>query len=181
MATAELSSDVSTTSVSNVVYKGSNASEDELALTSLPFGDNETSPTTHHMGSIPPLQILLGVFLFCAVFVTASANLFVLLSFVYEKKLRTTFATLIANLALTDFIIAVFPMNFYTINITFGYWPLGKVLCGLWVVADYNTVFASTYSLAAISLDRLWSIKWSIHYRQHNTKRKASIMVATIW
>jgi 7 transmembrane receptor (rhodopsin family) len=131
--------------------------------------------------AIPALSILLGVALFLVVFISAAANMFVLLSYAYEKKLRTTFSILIANLAVTDFIVAVIPMNFYTINIMYGYWPLGKVLCGLWVVVDYNTVFASTYSLAAISVDRLWSIKWSIHYRQHNTKRKAAVTVAIVW
>lgn len=132
-------------------------------------------------GEIAPLQILLGAALFVVVLVSALANLFVLLSYAYEKKLRTTFSILIANLALTDLIVAILPMNFYTINIMFGYWPLGKILCGLWVVVDYNTVFASTYTLAAISIDRLWSIKWSIHYRQHNKKRKAAIIVAIVW
>jgi len=131
--------------------------------------------------AIQPLNVVLGSFLFIVVITSATANLFVLLSFAYEKKLRTTFSILIANLALTDLIVAVLPMNFYTINIIFGYWPLGKILCGLWVVVDYNTVFASTYTLAAISIDRLWSIKWSINYRQNNTKRKAAIIVAVVW
>lgn len=137
--------------------------------------------TTPSSADVPPLSILLGAALFLVVVVSAAANIFVLLSYAYEKKLRTTFSILIANLAVTDFIVAVIPMNFYTINITYGYWPLGKILCGLWVVVDYNTVFASTYSLAAISIDRLWSIKWSIHYRQHNTKRKAAVIVAMVW
>jgi hypothetical protein len=145
---------------------------------------SQMSPVTFTAPSpvdVPPLSILLGAALFVVVVVSAAANIFVLLSYAYEKKLRTTFSILIANLALTDFIVAIIPMNFYTVNITFGYWPLGKILCGLWVVVDYNTVFASTYSLAAISIDRLWSIKWSIHYRQHNTKRKAAVIVAMVW
>lgn len=132
-------------------------------------------------GGIGRLGVILGPLLFVLVVVSVMANLFVLLSFAYEKKLRTTFSILIANLALTDLIVAVIPMNFYTIDIIFGYWPLGKILCGLWVVVDYNTVFASTYTLAAISIDRLWSIKWSINYRQNNTKRKAGIIVVIVW
>jgi presenilin-like A22 family membrane protease len=130
---------------------------------------------------LQPAQIALCVFQFSIVLVCALANILVLISFANEKKLRTTFSILIANLALTDFIVAIIPMNFYTINTTLGYWPLGKVLCGLWVVVDYNTVFASTYTLMAISIDRLWSVKWGILYRQHNTKRKAVTVVALIW
>jgi hypothetical protein len=145
------------------------------------FGLLTTATSSDGGLGLQPGQVALCAFQFLIVAVCAVANLLVLISFAYEKKLRTTFSILIANLALTDFIVAIIPMNFYTINTTLGYWPLGKVLCGLWVVVDYNTVFASTYTLMAISVDRLWSIKWGILYRKHNTKRKAVIVVALIW
>jgi len=131
--------------------------------------------------SITPGLIVLCTFLFAIVIISAVANLFVLLSYMVEKKLRTTFAILVGNLAVTDFIVSCFPMFFFTINILFSYWPLGRVLCGIWVVVDYNSVFASSYMLAAISIDRLWSIKWSIHYRNHNTKKKAAVIVVVVW
>jgi len=131
--------------------------------------------------SITPGLIVLCTFLFAIVIISAVANLFVLLSYMVEKKLRTTFAILVGNLAVTDFIVSCFPMFFFTVNILFSYWPLGRVLCGIWVVVDYNSVFASSYMLAAISIDRLWSIKWSIHYRNHNTKKKAAVIVVVVW
>ena len=131
--------------------------------------------------SITPGLIVLCTFLFAIVIISAVANLFVLLSYMVEKKLRTTFAILVGNLAVTDFIVSCFPMFFFTVNILFSYWPLGRVLCGIWVVVDYNSVFASSYMLAAISIDRLWSIKWSIHYRNHNTKKKAAAIVVVVW
>jgi len=131
--------------------------------------------------TITPGLIVLCTFLFAGVAISTVANLFVLLSYKFEKKLRTTFAILVGNLAVTDLIVSCFPMFFFTINILYGYWPLGRVLCGIWVVVDYNSVFASSYMLAAISLDRLWSLKWSIHYRNHNTKKKAAVIVIIVW
>ena len=131
--------------------------------------------------AITPSVIVLCTFLFTGVAVSAIANLFVLLAYKFEKKLRTTFAILVGNLAVTDLIVSCFSMFFFTINILYGYWPLGRILCGIWVVVDYNVVVASTYMLAAISIDRLWSIKWSIHYRNHNTKKKAAIIVLVVW
>jgi len=130
---------------------------------------------------ITPGLIVLCTFLFAVVAISTAANLFVLLAYKFEKKLRTTFAIMVGNLAVTDFIVSGFPMCFFTITILYGYWPLGRVLCGIWVVVDYNCVFASSYLLAAISVDRLWSIKWSIHYRNHNTKKKAAIIVIVVW
>ena len=126
-------------------------------------------------------NIALVGFFFGMIVVTAFANLFVLLSFAYEKKLRTTFSILIGNLALTDFIIAVIPMSFDTLILLFGEWQLGKVMCDIWLVVDFCSVIASIYTLIAISIDRLWAITWSIHYRHNNTKKKALISVAIIW
>ena len=131
--------------------------------------------------TITPGLIVLSTFLFAVVAVSTVANLFVLLSYKFEKKLRTTFAIMVGNLAVTDFLVSCFPMFFFTINILFNYWPLGRVLCAIWVVVDYNCVFASSWLLAAISIDRLWSVKWSIHYRNHNTKKKAVIIVISVW
>jgi len=128
-----------------------------------------------------PGLIVLCTFLFAVVIVSTAANLFVLLAYKFEKKLRTNFAILVGNLAVTDFIVSGFPMFFFTINILYSYWPLGRVLCGIWVVVDYNCVFASSYMLAAISIDRLWSIKWAVHYRNNNTKKKAAITVIVVW
>lgn len=119
--------------------------------------------------------------MFVVVAITFGSNLFVLVSFIFEKKLRTTFSALIANLALADTLVAITAMDFYTINVVYGYWPFGKILCGIWVVFDYNLVFVSSWSLAAIAFDRMWSIKWSIHYRQHNNMRKATGFVIAIW
>jgi len=111
----------------------------------------------------------------------ARHRIFVLLAYKFEKKLRTTFSILIGNLAVTDLIVSGFPMFFSTISILYGYWPLGRVLCGIWVIVDYNCVLASSFALAAISIDRLWAIKWGVHYRNHNNRKKAVIIVVVVW
>ena len=131
---------------------------------------------------IPSNTIILGAFLFVVVGVTFTANLLVLVSFAAEKKLRTTFSALIANLALSDLLMAVMSMDFYTIAIVmYGYWPLGKIMCGIWIVVDKTLVFSSCYTLAAIAADRMWSIKWSISYRRYNGMKKAACFVIAIW
>ena len=132
-----------------------------------------------------PMQtntIILGTFLFVVVGLTFTPNLLVLLSFIAEKKLRTTFSALIANLALSDLLLSILSMDFYTIAIVmYVYWPLGKIMCGIWIVVDKTLVFSSCYTLAAIAADRMWSIKWSISYRQYNGMKKAACFVIAIW
>ena len=140
-----------------------------------------TSTTSNGGNHMTPGLVVLGTFLFAFVAVGTVANVLVLLAYKFEKKLRKTFAILVGHLAATDLVVSACPMVFYTISIVYGYWPLGRALCCIWVVVDYNCVLASTYTLAAISVDRLWAIKWGVHYRNHNTKKKAAITIFAIW
>ena len=41
--------------------------------------------------------------------------------------------------------------------------------------------FASVFTLLAISVDRLWSVTWSIHYRNHNNKKKVTLAIGAVW
>ena len=131
--------------------------------------------------TVPPVKILLGIVMFSVIAVSFTANLFVIISFIIEKKLRNSFTTLVVNLAVTDLLINVIAMDFYTINLIFEYWPFGKILCGVWVFFDYTTVFSSSWSLAAISIDRYWSIRWSVNYRSLKGYKKPLIMVTVVW
>ena len=126
-------------------------------------------------------RILVCTLLIIVTMVTIIGNLIVMLSFYAEKRLRTTFNYYIFNLAVTDFLVACSAMSFYTFDVLLGYWPFGEVLCGFWIFFDYGMTFASVFTLVAISLDRNWSVTWSIHYRTHNTKKKTILVIIAIW
>jgi len=113
--------------------------------------------------------------------VSAVSNFLVLLSYKYEKKLRSNFATLIINQAVADFMVSIIPMPLLTITILVEYWPFGRVMCGIWCVVDYSSTLASVYALVAICIDRLWATKWCHHYRKYNTRKKVIVMCASVW
>ncbi|KAI0234973.1 Muscarinic acetylcholine receptor M3, partial [Lamellibrachia satsuma] len=154
------------------------------------YADNLTSAietqgndTTIDNASRPPIplaRILVCAGLFIIVIVTIVGNVIVIAAFVIEKKLRTTFTFYILNLAITDVCVAVTAMSFYTFDIVLGWWPFGEVMCGIWIFFDYGMTFASVFTLVAISVDRFWSVQWSVNYRQHNTMRKTSIVLFVI-
>jgi len=132
-------------------------------------------------GRIDIFLLVVSILLFIFAAVSALSNLAVILAFFFERKLRSNFTTLIVNQAVADFMVSIVPMPLLTVTILVGYWPFGRVMCGIWCVVDYSATLASVYALVAICIDRLWATKWCHHYRKYNTKKKIVIMCASVW
>ena len=86
--------------------------------------DGEWVPPDFHPS---PANIVMAVVLTTLDLVTAFGNLIVLLAFLVDTKLRQPFNLFIMNLAVTDFLVAITAMPFYTIDTLLGYWPFGQV------------------------------------------------------
>ncbi|KAK3582966.1 hypothetical protein CHS0354_027080 [Potamilus streckersoni] len=123
----------------------------------------------------------LAIALILLVIVTILGNLLVLLSFIIEPRLRQPFNMYIFNLAITDFLVAVTAMTFYSIDTILGYWPFGTVMCGVWIYFDFALTFSSVFTIVAISIDRWWSVTWPNQYRLHNTPLKTLIILLVGW
>ena len=144
-------------------------------------GAGNASAAAAGPGSPTVMRIVICTILFLVTFITIVGNIIVLAAFVIEKKLRTNFTIYIANLAVTDVSVAVFAMWFYTCDVLLGYWPFGQFLCGVWIFFDYGMTFASVFTLVAISVDRMWSVMWSLHYRNHNNRKKVALSLVVVW
>lgn len=126
-------------------------------------------------------NITVGITLSIMVLLTIAGNILVLIAIWREKKLQTFFNMYIINLALTDLLVAITGMFFYTVDTVLGYWPFGQFMCGVWIFFDYGMTFASVFTLLVISIDRFWSVSWSLHYRRNNNKKKCVIAIAIVW
>ena len=126
-------------------------------------------------------NILTGIVLYTIVVVTICGNLLVLVAVAMNKNLQTTFNYYVVNLAITDLAVAVTAMSFHTTDNMLGYWPFGGFLCGVWIFFDYGMTFVSVFTLILISVDRFWSVTWSVHYRRHHSKKKSIIAIVFIW
>lgn len=74
-----------------------------------------------------PANILVAIVLTAVVIMTSFGNLIVLIAFFVDAKLRQPFNLYIMNLAVTDFLVGITAMSFYSIDTVLGYWPFGQV------------------------------------------------------
>ena len=65
-------------------------------------------------------RIIVCTLLLVVVVVTVVGNLVVLLAPIVERKLRNSLTYLIMNLAITDLLVAVMAMSFYTFDVLLG-------------------------------------------------------------
>lgn len=146
--------------------------------TSSNSNDIETTQSSNLMS--PELRVI-KLTLYVVIFlVSAMGNSLVCTVILRRKKMKTVTNYFILNLAIADLTLTCICIPFDIPVQEMNYqWPYGALLCRLLYPLQTLTLFASIYTLTAVSLSRFWAINHPL--RQQLSIRSAKLIIFGIW
>jgi hypothetical protein len=127
------------------------------------------------------LLIIIAVFGSITSVLTVLGNILVMLAFFLDRQIRQPTNYFILSLSVSDFLIGLLSIPFFTIYIYAKNWPLNAIICDIWLSLDYTVCLTSIYTVLFITIDRFCSVKMPAKYRKWRTKKKINIMIAITW
>lgn len=138
----------------------------------------ETTPTSELMAAdLRALKLALYVIIFL---VSAVGNSLVCTVILRRKKMKTVTNYFILNLAIADLTLTCICIPFdIPVQEMNNRWPYGALLCRVIYPLQTLSLFASIYTLTAVSLSRYWAINHPL--RQQLTIKNAKWIILGIW
>lgn len=126
------------------------------------------------------LVVTLLVLLIAATFLW---NLLVLVTILRVRAFHRVPHNLVASTAVSDVLVAalVMPLSLVSELSAGRRWLLGRSLCHVWISFDVLCCTASIWNVAAIALDRYWTITRHLQYTLRTRRRASALMIVVTW
>lgn len=112
---------------------------------------------------------------------TVLGNLLVLISYLKSQELRKATNCSIISLAVADFFIGLFSVNFYAVYLLYGYWQFQASVCDVYLSLDHWLSQASVLNLVAISVERFLAMIPPLRYQVAKKHRITLFSVVGFW
>ncbi|KAM9596630.1 5-hydroxytryptamine receptor 5B-like [Trichechus inunguis] len=110
-------------------------------------------------------------------------NLLVLVTILRVRAFPRVPHNLVASTAASDLLVAalVMPLSLVSELSARRRWPLGRSLCHVWICFDVLCRTASIRNVAAIALDRYWTVMRHLQYTLRTRRRVSALRMALVW
>lgn len=143
---------------------------------------------THHLHSSSVVvytewqKVLMVISLTLLSLFTILGNATTIYIYKTTRGLRKRKNYFILSLAAADLSIGLVSVNFFTVLLVVGHWPLGPVVCYIWVTVDFWSIGVSNFTLVAIALDRLVSVCSPMKHRWlHLQRAYVHSVIVAVW
>ena len=133
---------------------------------------------------ITPLEIVISIFLSIFIFCIIIGNIFVIMSVLLFRQMRTMTNGLIVSLATADLLVAIVVLPISLHIEVVGQWTLGSIVCDFYITSDVFCCTASILNIVVIAIDRYWLITKNVRYTHNTTfprQRVCLVMVFLAW
>lgn len=108
------------------------------------------------------------------------SNSLILVVIKRTRSLHTVTGYLMASLAVTDLTIGI-EVGVATVTVVHDRWVLGEMWCSLTSLTSGVSIYATAYTLAVMSIDKLLQLKFPLRYNTIMTNKRAVIAIICVW
>ncbi|XP_058673435.1 galanin receptor type 2 [Ammospiza caudacuta] len=132
-------------------------------------------------GGWQPESVIIPLVYFIIFLVGTVGNSLVLAVLLRNGQVKNTTNLFILNLGVADLCFILFCVPFQATIYTLEGWVFGPFMCKAVHFFIYLTMYASSFTLATVSLDRYLAIRYPLHSRELRTPRNALLAICVIW
>ncbi|KAF1448447.1 Galanin receptor type 2, partial [Spheniscus demersus] len=132
-------------------------------------------------GGWQPESVIIPLVYLIIFLVGTVGNCLVLAVLLRNGQVKNTTNLFILNLGVADLCFILFCVPFQATIYTLEGWVFGPFMCKAVHFFIYLTMYASSFTLATVSLDRYLAIRYPLHSRELRTPRNTLTAICFIW